>query len=137
MTIVGELTAGTTDKKASPTTCGTCGATDQKLTPAGHCWDPRDCAKRRIARVSGGGQNLRHPCVVKLHRLGATYWLREFGPKIVPPPNPLPKGFTLDDYSDKGRVYYEAIMENGQATSFQPQRALELAKIFNGTAMNR
>lgn len=131
MTITGELPAATKpDEK-----CRTCGEKG-KLTSCGYCFDVAACTARREAKAKGT-QNLRYPCLVKFQRLGATYYLREFGPKILPPPNPLPKGFTIDDYSDKGRTYFEAVMEIGSATSFSVKSALALAKMFNGTAVNK
>lgn len=135
--IIGELTAGTAEKKSEIKACRTCGATDQKLTSGNYCWDPHACANRRMERASGQ-QYLRFPCIVKLRVRGGTYYLREFGPKILPPPNPLPKGFTLEDYTpNPAHRYFEAVMEIGQATSFQVVRALELARIFNGKATNK
>lgn len=136
MTIVGELTAGTAEKKKTEEACRTCGATDQKLSPGGHCWDPHSCAQRRIARVSRTA-HLHGRCYVRLRRHNATYFLREFGPKILPPPNPLPKGFTLKDYeANPNHVYYEAVMDRGSATTFPVGKALALAKSFDGVAIN-
>jgi hypothetical protein len=142
MTIVGELTAGTATKKETTDACRTCSAKDQPLTPAGHCWDPTACARRRIARTSKT-QHLRSPCLVKIQTRGATYYLREFGPKIAPPPPILPPGFTLKDYeANPTHLYYEALMESGgrvpsDATSFKVEKALALAKMFNGTVVNK
>jgi len=142
MTIVGELTAGTAEGKTSNDKCRTCGVTGQRLTPAGYCWNPTECTKRRIARASGI-QHLRYPCLVRLRRYGSTYYIREFGPKVLPPPNPLPKGFTLKDYeANPEHKYYEAIAEvegrvPGDATSFQVRDAIALAKMFNGTVVNK
>jgi hypothetical protein len=64
--------------------------------------------------------------------------LREFGPKILPPPNPLPKGFTMKDYeANPKHIYYEAILERESATLFPRARALALAKSFDGAAVNK
>jgi hypothetical protein len=140
MTVVGELTAGdvvkTTDEK-----CRTCGIKG-KLTPAGYCFDVHGCTERRKARVSGI-QHLRFPCLVKLRRYGSTYYVREFGPKIAPPPLIMPPGFTIADYTaNPAHRYYEALMEvegrpPSDATSFQVRDALVLAKMFNGTVVNK
>jgi hypothetical protein len=135
--IIGELTAGTVEKKKSTRKCRTCGAVDQKLTSGDYCWDPNACARRRMEKASGK-QHLRFPCVVKLLARGGTYYLREFGPKMTPMPQVLPPGFTAKDYeANPAHKYFEAVMEVGQATSFQVVRALELARIFNGKAVNK
>jgi hypothetical protein len=135
-TPVGELTAGEVQKKQD-IACRTCGVVGEKISPGGYCWDPHACAQRRMERVSGKSK-LRYPCMVTLFEHGARYYLREFGPKILPPPNPLPKGFTMKDYeANPNHVYYEAVMEIGMATSFKPEKALALAKIFNGTVVNK
>jgi hypothetical protein len=83
-------------------------------------------------------QHLRYPCLVRIRTRGATYYLREFGPKIAPPPAILPPGFTLKDYeANPTHLYYEAVMEIGSATSFQVPKALSLAKDFNGIVVNK
>lgn len=116
--------------------CRTCSATNQKLTPAGHCWDPHACSKRREARVSRVA-HLHGKCIIRIQRLGATYYIREFGPKIAPPPPVLPPGFTLKDYeANPNHLYYEAVMEKGAATAFPVAKALALAKSFDGVAVN-
>lgn len=133
--IVGELTAGEVAKKQEET-CRTCG-NKGKISPGGYCIDVDACTARRQMRASGA-QNLREPCLVKIYTRGSTYYLREFGPKMSPMPLILPPGFTTKDYeANPARLYYEAILERGSATDFKVARALQLAKAFDGTAVNK
>lgn len=117
--------------------CRSCSMPAERLTPSGFCFDVYACDERRKAGASRTA-HLRHPCVVKLFRHGRWCWIRKFGPKVAPTPPVLPKGFVAADYeANPKHVYYETVCDVGDASGFQPEEAIKLAKMFHGEPVNR
>ena len=105
--------------------CKTCGSKSFPISPNGYCTDVNSCTERRIARTKP--KPLVGPCVVKIQRYGRIYWLEEFQAQSTD------VGFVISP----PRFYYQAVLEENSASSFKPEKALLLAKEYDGEAVEK